>query len=154
MHYYRYLVLGSATPATAMHIAEGFLPWQWVIFWWAVALPFLVVDLRSLTRITTVHPELKLLLALSGAFTFVLSALKIPSVTGSLPSPRCPEVSVSFQCESQRTQSRQVRVNPTAFRRLPLCLVDGQCQTANVQSPPLGMIYLQLRPRTIESLTD
>lgn len=82
-----YLVLGSATPATAMHIAEGFLPWQWVIFWWTLALLFLVMGLRSLTRITTVHPELKLLLALSGAFTFVLSALKIPSVTGSCSHP-------------------------------------------------------------------
>lgn len=33
------------------------------------------------------HPELKLLLALAGAFTFVLSALKIPSVTGSCSHP-------------------------------------------------------------------
>jgi cobalt/nickel transport system permease protein len=33
------------------------------------------------------NPELKLLLALAGAFTFVLSALKIPSVTGSCSHP-------------------------------------------------------------------
>lgn len=82
-----YIVLGSATPAAAMHIAEGFLPVQWAVFWWAVSLPFFVMGLRSLTRITTQHPELKLLLALSGAFTFVLSALKIPSVTGSCSHP-------------------------------------------------------------------
>ncbi len=81
-----YIILGSATPAAAMHIAEGFLPIQWAIFWWVVAVPFFVWGVRSLNRIRT-HPELKLLLALAGAFTFVLSALKIPSVTGSCSHP-------------------------------------------------------------------
>jgi cobalt/nickel transport system permease protein len=82
-----YSVVGAATPAYAMHIAEGFLPAPWAIFWWLVALPFFGMGLRSLTRITQQHPELKLLLALAGAFTFVLSALKIPSVTGSCSHP-------------------------------------------------------------------
>ena len=82
-----YLVIGSPTPAYAMHIAEGYLPVQWAIFWWIVALPFFLLGLRSLNRITQAHPELKLLLALSGAFTFVLSALKIPSVNGSSSHP-------------------------------------------------------------------
>lgn len=82
-----YLVIGSAAPAYAMHIGEGFLPVQWAVFWWVIALPFFLLGLRSLTQITTEHPELKLLLALCGAFTFVLSALKIPSVTGSCSHP-------------------------------------------------------------------
>jgi cobalt/nickel transport system permease protein len=82
-----YLVLGSAAPARAMHIMEGFLPVQWAIFWWVVALPFIILGARSLGRITREHPELKLLLALAGAFSFVLSALKIPSVTGSCSHP-------------------------------------------------------------------
>lgn len=82
-----YLVVGAAAPAQAMHIAEGFLPVQWAAFWWAISLPFFAMGLRSLTRITRQNPELKLLLALSGAFTFVLSALKIPSVTGSCSHP-------------------------------------------------------------------
>ncbi len=82
-----YIVFASATPAAAMHIAEGFLPVQWAVFWWAVSLPFFWFGLRSLSRITNQHPELKLLLALAGAFTFVLSALKIPSVTGSCSHP-------------------------------------------------------------------
>lgn len=82
-----YLVVGSATPAYAMHIAEGFLPVQWAVFWWVVTLPFFLLGLRSLTRITKQYPELKLLLALAGAFTFVLSALKIPSITGSCSHP-------------------------------------------------------------------
>jgi cobalt/nickel transport system permease protein len=82
-----YLVIGTALPAQAMHIAEGFLPIEWAAFWWAIALPFFGLGVRSLTCITRENPELKLLLALAGAFTFVLSALKIPSVTGSCSHP-------------------------------------------------------------------
>ncbi len=82
-----YLIIGAANPAYAMHIGEGFLPVQWAVFWWVMAIPFFILGLRSLTRITTQNPELKLLLALAGAFTFVLSALKIPSVTGSCSHP-------------------------------------------------------------------
>jgi len=81
------LVLGTALPARAMHIMEGFLPIQWAVFWWVVALPFLIAGIRSLARLTRDNPELKLLLALAGAFSFVLSALKIPSVTGSCSHP-------------------------------------------------------------------
>jgi len=82
-----YIVFSSTAPAEAMHIAEGFLPIEWAAFWWAVSLPFFIFGWRSLVRITTLNPELKSLLALSGAFTFVLSALKIPSVTGSCSHP-------------------------------------------------------------------
>jgi cobalt/nickel transport system permease protein len=82
-----YLVIGSPTPVAAMHIAEGYLPIEWAAFWWIISLPFFALGLRSLNRITQAHPELKLLLALAGAFTFVLSALKIPSVNGSSSHP-------------------------------------------------------------------
>ena len=82
-----YLVVGSPTPAYAMHIMEGFLPASWAVFWWIVFIPFFILGLRSLTRITQAHPELKLLIALAGAFAFVLSALKLPSVTGSCSHP-------------------------------------------------------------------
>ncbi len=82
-----YLVIGSPTPAYAMHIAEGYLPLEWAVFWWLAAIPFLLLGLRSISRITQAHPELKVLLALAGAFTFVLSALKIPSVNGSSSHP-------------------------------------------------------------------
>ena len=80
-------ILLSPSPALAMHIAEGFLPVPWAAFWWLVSLPSLLVGLHSLTRITQEHPDLKLLLALAGAFTFVVSALKIPSFTGSSSHP-------------------------------------------------------------------
>ncbi len=82
-----YLVLGGAAPAQAMHIMEGFLPPAWALFWWVAFVPFFAWGLRSLVKITKENPDLKLLLALSGAFAFVLSALKIPSVTGSCSHP-------------------------------------------------------------------
>lgn len=82
-----YWVMAAARPAQAMHIMEGFLPVGWAVFWWLVALPFFVWGVRSLTRITQQNPNLKLLLGLAGAFSFVLSALKIPSVTGSCSHP-------------------------------------------------------------------
>ncbi|MGK7910572.1 MAG: energy-coupling factor ABC transporter permease [Synechococcus sp.] len=82
-----YLIAAAAPPAQAMHIMEGFLPVGWAVFWWVVSLPFFVWGLRSLAKITRENPELKLLLALAGAFSFVLSALKIPSVTGSCSHP-------------------------------------------------------------------
>lgn len=82
-----YVVVSGSAPAYAMHIMEGYLPAGWATFWWVVALPFLILGVRSLTRITKANPELKLLLALAGAFSFVLSALKLPSVTGSCSHP-------------------------------------------------------------------
>lgn len=70
-----------------MHIMEGFLPIGWAIFWAVVSLPFLIVGLRKLKQVTTDNIDAKLLLGLVGGFVFVLSALKIPSVTGSCSHP-------------------------------------------------------------------
>lgn len=69
--------------AFAMHIMEGFLPIEWAIFWWVISIPFIILGLRSIRKTIEENPETKMLLGLSGAFAFVLSALKIPSVTGS-----------------------------------------------------------------------
>jgi cobalamin biosynthesis protein CbiM/cobalt ECF transporter T component CbiQ len=66
---------------------EGFLPWYWCVFWYLVSLPFLVVGIWKIRRIFAEHPEQKLTVAVSGAFIFVFSALKIPSVTGSSSHP-------------------------------------------------------------------
>lgn len=71
----------------AMHIAEGFLPPLWVVVWTLAAAPFVILGFRSLGRIITQRPDQKLPVAASGAFCFVLSAMKIPSVTGSCSHP-------------------------------------------------------------------
>ena len=70
-----------------MHIMEGFLPPVHAAAWGLASLPFLVMGARSVARVTREHPRAKLLLASAGAFAFVLSALKIPSVTGSCSHP-------------------------------------------------------------------
>ncbi|WP_281887463.1 energy-coupling factor ABC transporter permease [Paenibacillus sp. YYML68] len=82
-----YLLVNTPETVYAMHIMEGFLPIGWAIFWWVVFVPFFVLGLRSLRRIVKETPELKMLLGLAAAFTFVLSALKLPSVTGSSSHP-------------------------------------------------------------------
>lgn len=82
-----YFLLTNENEAYAMHIMEGFLPVKWALFWWLLFLPFFVFGLRRLVHTLKQHPEHKLLMALAGAFTFVLSALKIPSVTGSSSHP-------------------------------------------------------------------
>lgn len=70
-----------------MHIMEGFLPVGWALFWFAVSIPFWVIGFNRLRRTMTEKPETRLLLGMTGAFAFVLSALKIPSVTGSSSHP-------------------------------------------------------------------
>ncbi|TDC00102.1 energy-coupling factor ABC transporter permease [Micromonospora fluostatini] len=70
-----------------MHIAEGYLPPVQAAAWFAVSAPFVVHGARSLVHEVRANPEAKLLLGASGAFAFVLSALKIPSVTGSCSHP-------------------------------------------------------------------
>ncbi|MCW4009191.1 MAG: energy-coupling factor ABC transporter permease [Candidatus Bathyarchaeota archaeon] len=70
-----------------MHIMEGFLPSPWWEIWFAITIPIVAYGIYRLTKITKSHPEAKPLLALMGAFIFVLSALKLPSVTGSCSHP-------------------------------------------------------------------
>jgi len=69
--------------AGAMHIMEGYLPPMYSIIWSVIAIPFLVYGIISLRRTITEHKRALILLAMSGAFVFVISSLKIPSVTGS-----------------------------------------------------------------------
>lgn len=81
------MLLLQIKPAYAMHIAEGFLPLKWCIFWFACATPFVILGVYRLTKRIQKNPEQKMLVGVSGAFTFVLSALKLPSVTGSSSHP-------------------------------------------------------------------
>jgi cobalt/nickel transport system permease protein len=81
------LVVGAAQPAYAMHIAEGFLPPIWCLVWFVASAPFVVFGLRSISKQVQRSPQSKLMLGMSGAYSFVLSSLKIPSVTGSCSHP-------------------------------------------------------------------
>jgi cobalt/nickel transport system permease protein len=70
-----------------MHIMEGFLPTPWWEIWFAVSIPVVIYGIYRLVKLTKQTPEAKPILALMGAFIFVLSALKLPSVTGSCSHP-------------------------------------------------------------------
>lgn len=70
-----------------MHIAEGFLPPVQCALWFAASAPFVIHGAREVIKKAKESPENKLLLAAAGAFTFVLSAIKLPSVTGSSSHP-------------------------------------------------------------------
>lgn len=72
---------------TAIHIAEGFLPLGHCIAWGAAAAPFVAHGAWRAGPVLEEHPGSGVLLGAAGAFTFVLSALKIPSVTGSTSHP-------------------------------------------------------------------
>ncbi len=73
--------------ANAMHIMEGFLPPGWAVAWGALCIPFVVRGFFSIKKKVSGNSKMLLLLAMCGAFAFVLSALKLPSVTGSCSHP-------------------------------------------------------------------
>ncbi|EGT3615508.1 energy-coupling factor ABC transporter permease [Clostridium perfringens] len=72
---------------SAMHIMEGFLQPKWCIAWGVITIPFIVLGFFSIKKRVGNNPRLKILLAMAGAYAFVLSALKLPSVTGSCSHP-------------------------------------------------------------------
>ncbi|MEG1848049.1 MAG: energy-coupling factor ABC transporter permease [Lachnospiraceae bacterium] len=67
----------------AMHIMEGYLPPKYCIAWGILCLPFLVRGFFIIRKMFRENQRAITMLAMAGAYIFVLSALKIPSVTGS-----------------------------------------------------------------------
>jgi cobalt/nickel transport system permease protein len=70
-----------------MHIMEGGLSWQWCLVWWVVALPCLIYGVYQLKKVLAADREALPLLGVTGGFIFILSSLKLPSVTGSCSHP-------------------------------------------------------------------
>ena len=82
------LAFGMVRSAHAMHISEGFLPaGMWAAIWFVAVIPFFLWGLRSIARQVNRSPQSKITLGMSGAYAFVLSGLKLPSVTGSCSHP-------------------------------------------------------------------
>lgn len=69
--------------ANAMHIMEGYLPPVYCVVWGVICLPFLVAGFMKIRKTVEANRRAITLLAVSGAFVFIVSSLKIPSVTGS-----------------------------------------------------------------------
>lgn len=80
------LSLLSTVPVYAMHIMEGFLPVPWAIGWAVVSLPVVILGIKKISEQSS-NSQMMMLMVLTGAYVFVLSALKIPSVTGSCSHP-------------------------------------------------------------------
>lgn len=77
-------VIFSITPSVnAMHIMEGYLPPKYCIAWGILCIPFLAAGFLSIKKKLQENRKNITLLAMAGAFIFVISSLKIPSVTGS-----------------------------------------------------------------------
>ena len=70
-----------------MHIMEGFLPIEHAVGWTLASAPFVAYGIHAVNKRIKENPEQRMLLGVAAAFTFVLSALKIPSVTGSCSHP-------------------------------------------------------------------
>jgi len=77
------LIFGVTPIVNAMHIMEGYLPLKFCIIWGVICVPFLVAGYLSIKKTLSNNRKSITILAMAGAFVFVLSSLKIPSVTGS-----------------------------------------------------------------------
>lgn len=77
------LSFGIMPVANAMHIMEGYLPVGFCIAWGVLCIPFLAAGFFSIRNKLRENRRALTIPAMSGAFIFVISSLKIPSVTGS-----------------------------------------------------------------------
>ena len=79
-----------------MHIMEGYLDPIWCLVWFIVMIPFFYAGIVKLRQVLRDHPDQKMMVALSGAFIFLISSLKLPSVTGSSAHPTGTGIAVVF----------------------------------------------------------
>lgn len=78
-----FLMFSLVPDASAMHIMEGYLPAKWCLIWYLISLPFVVMSYFSIKKLIKGSPKKRLTMAMAGAYVFILSALKLPSVEGS-----------------------------------------------------------------------
>ena len=78
-----------ATPAFAMHISEGILPFSWGVFWYLALLPFLFLAIRRLNAMAREDLSMKPLVGLLAAVVFIVSCMPIPVPTAGTCSHPC-----------------------------------------------------------------
>ena len=83
------LLLTLATPAYAMHISEGILPFGWAALWFAVAAPFVALGLKRLNKLADDDLSFKPLVGLLAAVVFRISCMPIPVPTAGTCSHPC-----------------------------------------------------------------
>lgn len=77
------IAFGICPALNAMHIMEGYLPVSYCVTWGILCLPFLVTGFLKMKHTLAENRKALTLFAMAGAFIFVISSLKIPSITGS-----------------------------------------------------------------------
>lgn len=77
------LIMALGTNVYAMHISEGFLPPTWCAVYFVLSAPFIIIGINHIKKKTAKNRDIKMLLGLVAAYSFILSAMKLPSVTGS-----------------------------------------------------------------------
>ena len=70
------LGFGIVPTVNAMHIMEGYLPAAYCIGWGVICLPFLLAGFFSISKTLKENRKALTLLAMSGAFIFVISSGK------------------------------------------------------------------------------
>ncbi len=83
------LIVAIASPAHAMHISEGILPFGWATLWFAVAIPFVALGLKRLNDLSKDDLSMKPLVGLMAAVVFVISCMPIPVPTAGTCSHPC-----------------------------------------------------------------
>jgi len=75
-----------AEPAHAMHISDGVLPPSWAAFWWALAIPFVVIGIKAYEK--EKNGAKKPFIGLIGSAVFIISCMPVPvPVAGSCSHP-------------------------------------------------------------------
>lgn len=70
-----------------MHIMEGYLPAHHALGWSLAAAVPLALGVRKMSKSVRERPSARLLLGACAGFAFVISSLKLPSLTGSCSHP-------------------------------------------------------------------
>jgi len=79
----------AATPAFAMHISEGILPFSWAVVWYLAVAPFVALGVKRLNALAREDLSLKPLVGLLAAVVFIISCMPIPVPTAGTCSHPC-----------------------------------------------------------------
>jgi cobalt/nickel transport system permease protein len=81
--------MALAAPASAMHLSEGILPFDWAIVWSVAAAPFVVLGLHRLKKLSSADISFKPLVGLMAAVVFIISCMPVPVPTAGTCSHPC-----------------------------------------------------------------
>jgi len=79
----------AATPAFAMHISEGILPFTYAVLWSVAVVPFVALGVKRLNTLAREDLSLKPLVGLLAAVVFIISCMPIPVPTAGTCSHPC-----------------------------------------------------------------